>query len=98
MNISAAGIVILLVMVSLTCALVFRNFLFGEEYFIFDDIGSDTAQQYIAQYASIIDHIRSGDFSLWNFDYGFGAGFPELMDKALAARKGELPLLQLAYR
>ncbi|MGI6019994.1 MAG: YfhO family protein [Lachnospiraceae bacterium] len=74
MNISAAGIVILLVMVSLTCALVFRNFLFGEEYFIFDDIGSDTAQQYIAQYASIIDHIRSGDFSLWNFDYGFGAG------------------------
>ena len=38
--------------------------------------------------------VRSGDW----VDYGFGAGFPELMDKALAARKGELPLLQLAYR
>lgn len=30
--------------------------------------------------------VKSGDW----IDYGFGAGFPELMDKALAARKGEL--------
>ena len=30
--------------------------------------------------------VRSGDW----VDYGFGAGFPELLDKALAARKGEV--------
>ena len=30
--------------------------------------------------------VRSGDW----VDYGFGAGFPDMMDKALAARKGEL--------
>ena len=30
--------------------------------------------------------VRSGDW----VDYGFGAGFPELMDKALAKRKDEL--------
>ena len=30
--------------------------------------------------------VRSGDW----VDYGFGGGFPELMDKALAGRKGEL--------
>ncbi len=30
--------------------------------------------------------VRSGDW----VDYGFGAGFPELMDKALAARRDEL--------
>ena len=30
--------------------------------------------------------VRSGDW----VDYGFGAGFPELMDRALAGRKGEL--------
>ena len=30
--------------------------------------------------------VRSGDW----VDYGFGAGFPELMDRALAARKEEL--------
>ena len=30
--------------------------------------------------------VKSGDW----VDYGFGAGFPELMDAALAERKGEL--------
>lgn len=30
--------------------------------------------------------VRSGDW----VDYGFGAGFPELMDRAIAARKDEL--------
>ena len=30
--------------------------------------------------------VRDGDW----VDYGFGAGFPDLMDKALAARKGQL--------
>lgn len=30
--------------------------------------------------------VRDGDW----VDYGFGAGFPELLDRALAARKGEL--------
>ena len=30
--------------------------------------------------------VQSGDW----VDYGFGGGFPELMDKAIAARKGEL--------
>lgn len=30
--------------------------------------------------------VRSGDW----VDYGFGGGFPELMDRALAGRKGEL--------
>ena len=30
--------------------------------------------------------VQSGDW----VDYGFGGGFPELMDKALAARKGEV--------
>ena len=30
--------------------------------------------------------VKDGDW----VDYGFGGGFPELLDKALAARKGEL--------
>ena len=30
--------------------------------------------------------VRSGDW----VDYGFGAGFPELVDRALAARKGQV--------
>lgn len=30
--------------------------------------------------------VQNGDW----IDYGFGAGFPELMDKAIAARRGDL--------
>ena len=33
-----------------------------------------------------VQAVRSGDW----VDYGFGAGFPELLDRALAARKGEI--------
>ena len=33
-----------------------------------------------------VQSVQSGDW----VDYGFGAGFPELLDKALAARKGEV--------
>ena len=33
-----------------------------------------------------VQAVRSGDW----VDYGFGVGFPELLDHALAARKGEV--------
>lgn len=33
-----------------------------------------------------VQAVQSGDW----VDYGFDAGFPELLDKALAARKGEV--------
>ena len=36
--------------------------------------------------AEAVRLVRDGDW----VEYGFGAGFPELLDKALAARKGEL--------
>ena len=36
--------------------------------------------------AEAVRLVRDGDWVV----YGFGAGFPELLDKALAARKGEL--------
>ena len=33
-----------------------------------------------------VEAVQSGDW----VDYGFGAGFPELLDRALAARKGQV--------
>ena len=46
--------------------------------------------------AAVAAAVKDGDW----VDYGFGGGFPELLDKALAARPGtgKLLLLQLAYR
>ena len=39
---------------------------------IFNDIGSDTWQQYIMNYTSIVNHLRDGSFSLWDFNNGLG--------------------------
>ena len=35
--------------------------------------------------AAVAAAVKDGDW----VDYGFGGGFPELLDKALAARKGQ---------
>ena len=47
---------------------------------------SDYRSKFVTPEVAAAKAVRSGDW----VDYGFGAGFPELMDKALAARKDEL--------
>ena len=42
--------------------------------------------KFLTPEAAVEQAVRSGDW----VDYGFGAGFPELLDKALAGRKGKL--------
>lgn len=67
---------ILLVAVLLgSCCVMFHSYLFGDDLMIFDDIGSDTWQQYIMHYGSIINHLRDGNFSFWDFTNGFGTSF-----------------------
>lgn len=60
----------LLVLVS--CLIIFREFIFGDKFAVFKDVGSDTIQQYLMQYNSIINAIRDGNLSLWDFTNGFG--------------------------
>ncbi len=67
---SAQAALIVLLLVS-SCVM-FGNYLFGNEMMVFDDIGSDTWQQYTMHYASIINHLRSGTFSFWDFTNGLG--------------------------
>lgn len=55
-----------------TCLFLFWDFLFNGQFPVFKDIGSDTIQQYIMQYATIIHHIQEGNFTFWDFDNGFG--------------------------
>lgn len=47
---------------------------------------SEYRSKFVTPEVAAAKAVRSGDW----VDYGFGAGFPELMDKALAARKEEL--------
>lgn len=55
-----------------TCLFIFRDFLFGGKFVVFKDTASDTIQQYIMQYSTIINHIRDGNFTFWDFSNGFG--------------------------
>lgn len=44
---------------------IFRYFLFGDLLVVFNDAGSDTRQQYLMQYATIVNHLKTGNYSLW---------------------------------
>lgn len=56
-----------------SCLVIFRYFLFGDLLVVFNDAGSDTRQQYLMQYATIVNHLKNGNYSLWDLNNGFGA-------------------------
>ena len=66
------SLLILWAMTAVSCLVIFFPFLFGDKLAVFQDAGSDTRQQYLMQYATIVNHIKDGNFSLWDFNNGFG--------------------------
>lgn len=62
----------LFLLLSASCSFIFRDYLYGNDLMIFNDIGSDTWQQYIMNYTSIVNHLRDGSFSFWDFNNGLG--------------------------
>ena len=62
----------LFLLLSASCSFIFRDYLYGNDLMIFNDIGSDTWQQYIMNYTGIVNHLRDGSFSLWDFNNGLG--------------------------
>ena len=56
----------------ISCIIIYFNFIFGNEFFVFKDVGSDTFQQYLMHYNSIINSMRDGTLSSWDFTNGFG--------------------------
>ncbi len=69
---------LLVFLVVLTACVAYHPYIFGRSVFLFTDIGSDTTEQYIMQYSSIVNHIRHGNFSLWDFTNGFGTSMYQL--------------------
>ena len=63
---------LLLAALFVSCLFIFRSYLFGDSVLVFDDVGGDTWQQYTMHYASIVNHLRAGNFSLWDFTNGMG--------------------------
>ena len=63
---------LLLAALFFSCLFIFRQYLFGDSVLVYDDVGGDTWQQYTMYYADIVNHIRAGNFSLWDFNNGIG--------------------------
>lgn len=63
---------LLLAALFVSCMLIFRKYIFGDRFYVFNDIGSDTWQLYTMQFTSIVNHLRAGNFALWDFTNGFG--------------------------
>ena len=40
------------------------------------DISTDVIDQYVPFYTNLVEGVRSGNFGVWNFDYGFGVNLP----------------------
>lgn len=66
------SIILLTGLLLVSCLFIFRAFLFGNQLLAFTDIGSDTYDQYLMHYQTIINHLQEGSFSLWDFNNGFG--------------------------
>lgn len=58
--------------------LIYWKYIFGNQLFVFNDIGSDTMQQYVMHYQTIINHVKDGNFSFWDFNNGFGTNMFQL--------------------
>lgn len=69
---------LLFLLIALTGCVAYYQYIFGHALFMFRDIGSDTAEQYIMQYSTVVNHIRNGNLSLWDFTNGFGTSMYQL--------------------
>lgn len=68
------ALLLMLLLLLASALFIYRRFLFGDELWVFVglDIGSDTVQQYLQQYHTIVNHIREGTFTFWDFNNGLG--------------------------
>ena len=72
------ALIILWAITLFSCVIVYFNFIFGNEFFVFKDVGSDTFQQYLMHYNSIINAMRDGNLSSWDFTNGLGTSLYDL--------------------
>lgn len=63
---------VLMIMMLGTALLVYCKYIFGNSYWIFYDIGSDTWNEYFPALTMLAEKIRSGDLSTWCMNWGTG--------------------------
>lgn len=68
-------LVLLGLVVALGLLVVYGRFYAGDLLFSYTDVGSDTSEQYVPYYLSLLRSIREGTLGTWSFDYGLGSSF-----------------------
>ena len=63
---------LLLAMLFVSGLCIYWRYIFGDDLPVCNDPGNDTWQQYVMHYHTIVNHIRRGAFSWWDFTNGFG--------------------------
>ena len=66
-------IISLCVFISICATVIFARFLFGNQLLLYTDIGGDLTNYYYPVFSSIINKLKSFDFSFWDPNYGLGA-------------------------
>ena len=59
-------------LIGLGCLYIFHMYTIGDYTIAFYDVGTDGKDQYIMWYNGIVNSIRDGNFSEWDFRNGFG--------------------------
>lgn len=72
MSKTASFRLLLILIVILMFAIVYVAYIFGGKYLLFTDAGMDTIYQFYPMYVHLVNEIREGTLSLWNFDWGLG--------------------------
>lgn len=62
----------LTLVILLGCVAIYGRYLVGSRMFAYADVGSDSLEQYVPFYLSLIRSVQAHDFSGWNYVYGLG--------------------------
>ena len=64
--------IIFWIILILSLFIIFSNFISQKAYYMYQDVGSDTINQYYPYLVNEVKNIKDGRFFTWNFDYGLG--------------------------
>lgn len=59
--------------ITITFAYAFKDYIWGNQYFIFKDAASDCQDQYYPMYIYLIEQIKENKLTLWNNYWGLGS-------------------------
>ena len=63
---------ILMFLVILLSVIIYRNYIFKENFYIFFDAASDTVNSYVPYLIYISNMLHSFNFETWSFEIGLG--------------------------